>query len=498
MQQSSSILKNPLTYVLITAIWGVFYVLFGEKLPAWDGLGWDGQNYADIARDLLDSRSLNSYTATRFLPSALIHVVFTSLDISFSNANIIQGFLILNLVSVLLTTFLVMSMLQMFRLDGIHMATMFAVFFFSYCTCRFIYYYPVMTDSFSMMLSALLLYAYFRNDLILICFASILSAFTWPVTFYITLFLLLFPFKGLKVNSEALPLKNVVRFVSASIILFLLLYFIYIRGAENEIVYSLKIHRTFLPLSIIILCFTYYFLPSIFPNPKRWLGEMRDSVSWKRALLFVPLVIFMIIISGKMNPKGLVSGYMDPEYLVRTPIVLAVVRPAMFLTSHFAFFGISIALIVVFWKEVSAVIRSAGWGIMAAVALSLFWLAGTTESRSLSHLFPWMIVLTGIAIRNFKFTYLNLTILILMAFIASKIYLQIDYTNATGYNEDGTVAFPNQKFFMNQGPWMSSDMYLLHTFVLISCITAIYFIRKNILQTENEKRLYPQPTGENQ
>jgi len=60
---------------------------------------------------------------------------------------------------------------------------------------------------------------------------------------------------------------------------------------------------------------------------------------------------------------------------------------------------------------------------------------------------------------------------IIFNIVSSKIWLKIGDVNNSGFNADGTIAFPYQKFFMNLGPWISTQMWLL--FCVVCALTLL-------------------------
>ena len=70
---------------LAVAFVGLIGLMFGERVQAGGGLGWDGVIYADMARSMpsiLADRTLSSYYAARLLAPVLAWLVLHGLDAS--------------------------------------------------------------------------------------------------------------------------------------------------------------------------------------------------------------------------------------------------------------------------------------------------------------------------------------------------------------------------------------------------------------------------------
>lgn len=124
-----SLAGNNALLVLVTALCCVFMILGGDRVTAYDGLGWDGTTYALYIKKLneITSRStpasapavgapvpadtsvaikppaasaepetkhgLNPYYFHRLAPIVVVHAVLKALHLEHSNANIIRVFL---------------------------------------------------------------------------------------------------------------------------------------------------------------------------------------------------------------------------------------------------------------------------------------------------------------------------------------------------------------------------------------------------------------------
>jgi hypothetical protein len=46
-------------------------------------------------------------------------------------------------------------------------------------------------------------------------------------------------------------------------------------------------------------------------------------------------------------------------------------------------------------------------------------------------------------------------------------------------DENGSIDFPNQRFYMNIGPWMSEKAYYINAIALVICLIVLVVINKS-------------------
>lgn len=493
MQLSNdSILRSPLFFPFLAVIWGVFYLMFGERLPVSDGFGWDGVVYADIAEKLLQSPAVNDYTVFRIIPSTLIHLIFKLFGIPFTSVNLVHAFQFMDVACMVLSIFVLQKVLELFVTEFELRALGIALYFFSFCVCRFIFYYPVLTDSFGLLLSALMLYLYLTKNVPLLAILSLITAFTWPMLFYMSVFLFAFPFKGFQREEQELHYGW--KLTAAMAIMIPTAYYVYYAGFSMSKTFVLQPLEMLLPVAILALGFQYWFLPEILPVILLR-KEVFRMISVTSLIIFAALFFLMKIGGNAFNINDTPSAYMSLGYLFEMPLSRGVARPFINLASHFAFFGVIIALILANWKRFARSVRSFGPGISLAVALNLFWLLPNSETRTFSHLLPWLVLFAIISLKGLKIRSSSLWLIGSLAFICSKIWLYIGFRMQDTYAANETIGMPNQKFFMHLGPWISAEMWLVHLLALIIAIMVIRFAVLKHNFAANEKVVSQEPGG---
>jgi hypothetical protein len=135
---------------------------------------------------------------------------------------------------------------------------------------------------------------------------------------------------------------------------------------------------------------------------------------------------------------------------------LAALRgPAWGPVHHVVYFGPIIVVAMFCWRSIARVTAAWGPSAVIAIAIVLAFAAGS-ESRQWIHVFPFLVAAT-IAATHERWTAGRAIGFLALAIAWSKIGLTIGYDRHVNW-----LAFPNQRYFMTQGPYASDTMYLVH------------------------------------
>lgn len=122
---------------------------------------------------------------------------------------------------------------------------------------------------------------------------------------------------------------------------------------------------------------------------------------------------------------------------------------------HVVYFGPIVAVAVVFWSRIARVAGDLGPGAVVALAMALFFAAGS-NARQWNHLLPFLVAIT-VAATEPRWTARRAVGFAAVALLWSKLWWKIGYDHHVNWLE-----FPNQRYFMNHGPYASDAMYLVH------------------------------------
>ncbi len=150
--------------------------------------------------------------------------------------------------------------------------------------------------------------------------------------------------------------------------------------------------------------------------------------------------------------------------------VLAALRgPLWGPVHHVVYFGPIVLVAILAWRRIATV--AAEWGPAAAitVALALAFAAGS-NSRQWNHLFPFVVAIT-IAATADAWTTRRALVFTVLAVAWSKVWLVIGYDAPRAWHD-----FPNQRYFMNTGPYAADGPYFIHLVAAIFTLLGLVVV----------------------
>jgi hypothetical protein len=342
-----------------------------------------------------------------------------------------------------------------------------------------------------------ILYSYFKNNLFLLVLFTVISNFSCQLCFYQGLILIIFPICKLPYIEPEKWKKVLLYFLSSLFVAIIALVLLFILKIDSDLTYIMKIDRDLLPFSIMAIVLLYFFLSKLFLNAsilniKLFFTEIKVIRICIAAAIFVLLFLWVKYINPKTNTSYPLT------FILSNPIKYSSIKPFIFIVAHASFWGVMVCLLILFWTEICKTISQFGWGLVFAFALKLFLFSLAIETRALMNIFPWLIVFIALVLNKYTFSKIFYVVIALFAIISSKIWFEINSGieyKATPTDENGSIAFPMQKFWLNFGPWMSEQMYYIQGLILLLFTVILFFILykvkiKNGLKMELEKKYY--------
>jgi hypothetical protein len=491
MIKLKSLLDSKWFFPSLIFYYGVFYILFGETyIRQWSA---DGRVFAGFVWDLKGSHYFDAYYVYRILPSVLVSFVLNLFSIFASREAIVTSFQILNLISLMFACYFFKKILILFKITLKNQLLSFTLLLLNFAVLKYPFYLPVMTDTVALMLSTALLYFYLKNNVTALVIITILLAFTWPMGYYQGLLLIAFPFS----ISPLVPLsggqKKLLYGTSIFYILILSVYFIFIEKIDITVEHVARIDRNLLPLSILATLVLYFFFVKIFFNKTLFdVLLFFKKINHTRLLIACGVFAIVYVVVKTLGPNP-IPTYSTAQTL-RDPIVYALIKPFVAIVSHITYFGIGICLIILFWSSICKVLSQLGWGVVGAVGLNLFLFGITPQSRHLINLLPWVIIFLAKAINKFSFSNAFYITVGLLSLFVSKIWLSLSYE---GYppmqlDKNGSMGFPQQKLWLNIGPWMSEQMYFIQGGIELIVLGILFFMLYKVERNAaNKLRIVP-------
>jgi hypothetical protein len=470
---------------LLIFIFSLLYLFtyFAEIIPVKGGVGYDGIMYKSIAEyglGLLKKREMLGYYVFRCVP----FIFYDILGLISKTDNVLNFFKIFNLVSIGLAIFYYFNVSKHLQWNNNTSNLGFILLFFTFPILKFVNYYPLLTDHFSFTLSIAGVYYYFKRNHFMNIIVLMLSLFSLPTLTFL-LFLLLIMDKRNKLRF--LSINKIFVNWSFKIILILLLsipFIFYFTIADNKIQpvnYSTYLNKDLLILSSFMLFLFFIFIAW---SLNKAITEFNKDFNIQFNLFYIVLSISLFLLM-KWVFNNFISTPNVGLYSFEGIAYRALTMPLNFLIYHVFYFGLAIIFILLFIKGVfiESLELNIGWFIVVFVILIFFI---ENESRKLTNMIIFLLipflqkVNKDIKMNNLKFIFI-----FIFSVLISRFYIQLDNnSNMWKLMEDPNEfsKFPVQRYFMNQGPWVSYEMYYLQAYIFVFLFVVVFFLfRKNIL-----------------
>lgn len=340
---------------LFVLCWGFLYFFFFEKIPVYNGFGWDGRFYGDLAanfKGIITSTGISSYYSQRIFPSAIIFSIINLFKFTPTTELIIRLFNIYNILLFFICSVLWIMIASKVNLNRISQWTGFILLFLNFPVLKFYPYYPVLTDPTAYFLGFLTIYAAVTGRSMLLLFVTFVSYFTWPHLAGLSIILFLFPFY----QSDFIDVGETDKWGKLLGFLFLLLIsvivlwvIIYSKFRKNEPVIW------YLNLALGFLCVVLFFFVTVFNMLKRFsfisfLKQIPVKSFLVRLSAVVVLILAMSLLKSIITNNNLPG--LDAKVIIVNLIRSAIQLPFIFIIAHITFFGPSIMLCIIFYRDI--------------------------------------------------------------------------------------------------------------------------------------------------
>ena len=435
--------RDAIVAVAVVAAGAALTIIIGERIGVNGGVGWDGQAYAAWAHDFPGEvlrAHVSEYQALRVLPSALVWA---------SGLAPIRGFQVLDAFALVASAALLARIAIALGWSRATGWAAFAATFLAFANARHALYDPVLTDPSAFLLGMATAWAFVERRPIAQWAVAGAAMFTWPVLAPAGLAMLALPrARGLPEARAPRLLAPAVAAAATALIAAWLVEEIVNPYYGTEQWLDRSIHALW-PLTIACAA-ALAGAAALFVAraPHTW-----SVVPYLRALT-IRRTALAIVAAG-----ALVAARMWWIDRVRTDMIgidlraiqhviagLALRAPLAHVVFHVVYFGPVVLLAIAYWPRVAR--TAASWGPGAVIALGLFVLnATTTESRTLNHLMPLVIVLV---FDSTEWSRGRALVFAALALAWSKLWLPIGYTDAQH----------SFRYMMQQGPWAANSAYL--------------------------------------
>jgi hypothetical protein len=446
----------------IVAALGALTIAFGERIGVNQGQGWDGMAYTQWAQawwDQVVGAGVTQYQAQRVLPSAIVHFGLRAAGQAPTVGHVIVGFQILDTAMLAATAALwahlgaAMGWRRPARWVG------FAALFAGFASARHALYYPTLTDPTAFTLGMAVAWGYLAGRPIALAAAAALAAVTWPALTPIALVLLVLPRREGPVASGEPRRRRAAAIAAVAAIAYVAIGLCY-RAAPAPGVgrFTTWVRGDLLWLTVPLLVATIgagaYVVAA---PPAAWDlrgalgGRSRRGVALALATAAAILLASRLWVAriGTRGPGFTTAAFLDEhtQAALRGPLwgpVFDVV-----------YFGPLVLVATLRWRRIAAIAAAWGPGAVIALAMTLAF-AISAQARQWVHLWPLLVAL-AIAATAEVWTAGRAAGFAALALAWSKLWLTIGYDVHVDHR-----AWPNQRYYMQLGPWASDGTYVVH------------------------------------
>jgi hypothetical protein len=426
--------------------------MFGERIGINGGQGWDGMGYTQWARDFWNAvvvKGLTRYHSQRILPSAIVHYALRGTGEALTSPHVIAAFAVLNAVVLAGAAALYAHAAGHLHLSRATTWVGFAALFASFANLKHAPYYPTLTDASAFALGMLLAWGALTRRLWAVWLAGLLGIATWPALPPIAVALLVLPCRDGEPVSRPRWLAAAAGAIAA--VAFCAIAVHYMRhpvpnvGDDKFAAWVLR--GAVLPVSLcavaaFVACGLY---PLVRGTPLRW-PHVAGSIA------AIVLVVVRAIWIAKLGTHG--PGPSGAQFICEH--ALSAIRGPLWGPVHdVVYYGPIIVVAMLHWRQLAAWAARLGAGAAFTLAITVAFAAGS-QSRLWNHLVPFL-VLGTLVVTDDRWTRGRALAFAALALAWSKVWFTIGYDRHINW-----LVFPNQRYYMHQGPWASNTMYLVH------------------------------------
>lgn len=450
---------NTIALTVLTLVTVLPLFVFGEKLAANQGFGFDGAFFGPMAADFYgELNEISQYRLHRLLPSAIIYHLYWTYGIPFTAQSIVTGYVFLNVTALAGGSFVWgriadhLSMSQPAKwLGGIALIGNFA-------SLKMLSYYPVLMDGSAFLLGLMVLHSWLRGRTLLLHILTIISIFAWQTAWIFCLPLLIFGRQERAASGEGHRiLAAAAGGLSAILFVGVLLMHRAIRSSPAILI------EPYTAIGIFIACTWLAFGVRELVRVFLWRSVVQDlhrTLINFGATVFTIAIIVLILNKTPSAPNEYSMSFAEqlPDLVSR-----AVQHPGIFALCLVIYFGPVAYLALWRWRSVSRFAASMGPGMLIFLGMSLA-MALDSESRHLLFVFPFVVALTIKVLDARPITPAAVLLFLALSLALSRVWLPIGNPPATAY-------------WMNFGPWWNLPIYFMNLILAIgtSVIATLMF-----------------------
>jgi hypothetical protein len=454
--------------------------LFGEKIPVNNQTGWDGKHYANLTinfQTLAAQKQIDSYQYQRILTPAVIHYTAKLVDIPLTSNNIVRVFSYYNLVLILCAALLFFKLSTFLKLTIPTEIIGFSILFLNVFILKNTPYYPVLTDTTAFFMGFLVVYFYLTNKPMLLYCTILLGQFCYPL-FLIASFPLAL---NIRSNSFSLMFKDIPVYKILAIVTITIICFGWYQllVVPNTVLpkYTMELNTLLLPISIIGVCL--YAWRSLSAIQLVTLTNGNPSPLWPTIGKGLGIIFFWLLTTFFVTQISIPEEVFTPMVFIYNLLQQCIANPFVFVVAHITYIGPGLILVLLFYTSfLKTVVNLGDSAIGYFIIISC--LSIGSETRQFIHFLPFMVIVLLISLNSYTISIKQAILFLGLSLLASKCWFPINTPHSfTDYNY---ANFPNQRYFMNQGPFMSTESYWINLCIAIVMGIILWKVFRKIMQ----------------
>jgi len=343
-------------------------------------------------------------------------------------------------------------------------------------------YYPLLTDYITFSIGIALYYYFIKRKSISVLICTVVGAFSWPTLLIQGLLLNYMPNK--EINLQNLPKKQILRRLSIVVFnYFVILLPIIFYGilTISHIFFNkfqISLHRevtnnNLLVLSMILTgAMLLLFFYSVLRNTYQLFSVLIKQLNIKRIVLMILVFVTINLIINLISSN---SSRHNIHSFIFELLSESIQAPLTNLVNHFAYYGFTIILIILFWKKYIQLIFEQGFGYLSVLCMAFIFSIGN-ESRYLINFIPFLFFPIFIILNSYRIATSWSVVFMLASLILSRFWFTININNITNW----------ENYMLSQGPWQPFKFYII--FLIVFIISSLALIKlKQQLENQNDK-----------
>lgn len=434
--------------------------LFYEHVPANNGLGWDGKNYAQLTitfEKMVEAGQVDSYQYQRILTPAIIYYLckWFHIPLSVETVPLIYG--IYNLVLIIGSALLFFAICTSLRINKNLEIIGFASIFFNYFILKNTPYYPVLTDISAFFMGMLLCYCFIKQYTPGMLITLLLGHFTYPLFLLSSLPL----FANIRTNLFTARVNTAVFFkvLAVGLIAIILIVLALMLTVPDLLLiprYTMPLNRYLLPLSVLLLLVYIWRLITVFGHFP--LAPAAQHTRWW-LIRIIGALFFVAACSYVISTISIPEDVFTPRVFLMNIFQQSIANPLAPIVSHIIYFGPAILLVVFFYRPFAHTILQTGDSALAYFLIAALLSLGS-ESRQFVHFYPFVIVMLMISLNDLAISGRQAFLFCALSLVLSKCWFTINVPGI--FEQYDFMNFPDQRYFMNHGPFMNNLSYFIN------------------------------------